>query len=453
VFIFLLTTRVGGIGLYLIGANRVLIYDPDWNPTTDMQARERAWRIGQNRQVTIYRLLTAGTVEEKIYHRQVFKQYLTNRVLKDPKQRRFFKTNDLYELFSLGNDSNETESSAIFAGTGSKVKINKKAKNPKTKDKPSADELVQTTPLPPEKIQELREQAKRLSQMIANKFKNKIINNINSCSSDNTAKETRAGGQQSSLTTDASDKSNLKSNNTKNLDKVKSKSKGSLFEGKRIKYLVKSDVYNADNLRQEEVLSKKQDDYVLNKLFKKSHMHSALKHDVIEGASNPDFALVESEANKVANEAINALKKSRQLYFEGSSRSFGLPKSSKHIVFKKPSFNTNDQMSSASLINAIKERNKFEKNYNEDEDNNDDRADKERSGRTEYRELLDDIRHFVAFQASVDGEATTQELLDFFKSKLPPEQTPVFKSLLWKMCDFHRRSDKIGVWRLKSEFR
>jgi SNF2 family DNA or RNA helicase len=50
----------------LTGANRVIIYDPDWNPATDAQARERAWRIGQNKQVTVYRLITAGTIEEKV---------------------------------------------------------------------------------------------------------------------------------------------------------------------------------------------------------------------------------------------------------------------------------------------------------------------------------------------------------------------------------------------------
>jgi len=66
---FLLTTRVGGLGINLTGADRVIIFDPDWNPSTDMQARERAWRIGQLRPVTVYRLLTTGTIEEKIYHR------------------------------------------------------------------------------------------------------------------------------------------------------------------------------------------------------------------------------------------------------------------------------------------------------------------------------------------------------------------------------------------------
>lgn len=63
---FLLTTRVGGLGVNLTGADRVIIYDPDWNPATDTQARERAWRIGQIRQVTVYRLESAGTIEEKV---------------------------------------------------------------------------------------------------------------------------------------------------------------------------------------------------------------------------------------------------------------------------------------------------------------------------------------------------------------------------------------------------
>jgi SNF2 family DNA or RNA helicase len=54
------------------------------------KARERAWRIGQSRRVTIYRLITSGTIEEKIYQRQIFKHFLANRVLVDPKQQVFF---------------------------------------------------------------------------------------------------------------------------------------------------------------------------------------------------------------------------------------------------------------------------------------------------------------------------------------------------------------------------
>jgi len=67
IFVIILTTKVGGLGVNLIGADRVIIFDPDWNPATDLQARERAWRIGQTNSVTIYRLLTAGTIEEKVF--------------------------------------------------------------------------------------------------------------------------------------------------------------------------------------------------------------------------------------------------------------------------------------------------------------------------------------------------------------------------------------------------
>ncbi|KAL4746375.1 hypothetical protein BDW72DRAFT_185005 [Aspergillus terricola var. indicus] len=113
--VFLLTTKVGGLGVNLTGADRVIIYDPDWNPSTDVQARERAWRLGQKRDVTIYRLMTAGTIEEKIYHRQIFKQFLTNKILKDPKQRQTFQLSDLRDLFALGEEGQgPTETSKIF---------------------------------------------------------------------------------------------------------------------------------------------------------------------------------------------------------------------------------------------------------------------------------------------------------------------------------------------------
>ncbi|KAM9889821.1 hypothetical protein OXX69_012741, partial [Metschnikowia pulcherrima] len=116
--VFLLTTKVGGLGVNLTGADRVIIFDPDWNPSTDLQARERAWRLGQKKDITIYRLMTAGTIEEKIYHRQIFKTFLTNKILKDPKQRRFFKLNDLHDLFSLGDpDERGTETGDMFNGS------------------------------------------------------------------------------------------------------------------------------------------------------------------------------------------------------------------------------------------------------------------------------------------------------------------------------------------------
>lgn len=112
--VMIMTTRAGGIGVNLTGANRVLLYDPDWNPNVDSQAKERAYRIGQKKHVTIYRLITRGTIEEKVYHRQVFKQMLTNRVLKDPKQTQLFKKSELYDLFTLGREDDDVHTSDMF---------------------------------------------------------------------------------------------------------------------------------------------------------------------------------------------------------------------------------------------------------------------------------------------------------------------------------------------------
>ena len=124
IFVFLLTTKVGGLGINLTGANRVIIYDPDWNPSTDIQARERSWRIGQTKSVTIYRLLTSGTIEEKMYQRQIFKTYLTNKILKDPKQSRFFKSNQLLDLFAYTPAHKNTETGSIFASRNVEITKN-----------------------------------------------------------------------------------------------------------------------------------------------------------------------------------------------------------------------------------------------------------------------------------------------------------------------------------------
>ncbi|KAG6013778.1 hypothetical protein E4U54_006349 [Claviceps lovelessii] len=117
IHVFLMTTRTGGLGTNLTGADRIIIFDPDWNPSTDLQARERAWRLGQNKPVKIYRLMTEGTIEEKIYHRQIFKQFMTNKVLKDPKQRSSYDLSDLYDLFTYNaGDAAAAQRSEVFKG-------------------------------------------------------------------------------------------------------------------------------------------------------------------------------------------------------------------------------------------------------------------------------------------------------------------------------------------------
>ena len=86
IFVFLLTTRVGGLGINLTGADRVLLFDPDWNPSTDMQARERAWRIGQTKPVTVYRMITRGTIEEKMYQPGLQESGRTSHKRRNPPQ-------------------------------------------------------------------------------------------------------------------------------------------------------------------------------------------------------------------------------------------------------------------------------------------------------------------------------------------------------------------------------
>jgi superfamily II DNA or RNA helicase len=78
---FLISTRAGGTGLNLTGADTVIFYDHDWNPANDSQAQDRAYRIGQTKPVTVYRLISQGTIEEKILHRQELKQTLADEII------------------------------------------------------------------------------------------------------------------------------------------------------------------------------------------------------------------------------------------------------------------------------------------------------------------------------------------------------------------------------------
>uniref|UniRef100_A0A453DMB2 Helicase C-terminal domain-containing protein n=1 Tax=Aegilops tauschii subsp. strangulata TaxID=200361 RepID=A0A453DMB2_AEGTS len=99
--IFLLTTQVGGLGLTLTKAARVIVVDPAWNPSTDNQSVDRAYRIGQTKDVIVYRLMTSGTIEEKIYKLQVFKGALFRTATEQKEQTRYFSKRDIQELFSL----------------------------------------------------------------------------------------------------------------------------------------------------------------------------------------------------------------------------------------------------------------------------------------------------------------------------------------------------------------
>ncbi|ODV80058.1 uncharacterized protein CANTADRAFT_64469 [Suhomyces tanzawaensis NRRL Y-17324] len=81
IFIFLLSTRAGGLGINLTAADTVIFYDSDWNPTIDSQAMDRAHRLGQTRQVTVYRLLAKGTIEERMRDRAKQKEQVQQVVM------------------------------------------------------------------------------------------------------------------------------------------------------------------------------------------------------------------------------------------------------------------------------------------------------------------------------------------------------------------------------------
>ncbi|KAK7403207.1 hypothetical protein QQX98_011024 [Neonectria punicea] len=107
-FVFLISTKAGGVGLNITSANKVVIIDPHWNPSYDLQAQDRAYRIGQTRDVEVFRLISLGTVEEIVYARQIYKQQQANIGYTASSERRYFRgvqqdTERKGEIFGLSN--------------------------------------------------------------------------------------------------------------------------------------------------------------------------------------------------------------------------------------------------------------------------------------------------------------------------------------------------------------
>ncbi|XP_073976975.1 DNA excision repair protein ERCC-6-like isoform X2 [Rhodnius prolixus] len=470
-FVMLLTTKVGGLGINLTGADRVVIYDPDWNPATDTQARERAWRIGQRKEVTIYRLITAGTIEEKIYHRQIFKQFLSNKVLKDPRQRRFFKTNDLVELFTLNetikNGTNET--AAIFAGTNSEIKFD--SNNFDTCDDEikidSSDFQNTKITFSESKIEEMKKLAQRLSKKLENKsplnsekcnMGSKKGNNDAECVYGPDGNIIAAKAQE--LVNNMGEKSRTKAEECEDIEqiaiarknetlkykkqsdnnalvrnkklktesqvtKVKishrkhKKDKYEKFEGKIVPHLLKCK--RVKRKKENIVKRMSQDEYVLHNLFTKSGLETVLKHDTIMQDGPSDYALVEAEAEKLAQEAVKYIKESRAQVPQVRKPSFTLPLGSR-----------NKQNEGSSLLEAIKRRNMILETTSEE------------------NQLAKQI---VSWLSSQGGTASTDEIVNEFQRKVGPGKTPLFKTILSKIAQFYRAPDKIGYWTVRDEFK
>ncbi|KAH9001179.1 DNA repair protein SNF2 family [Lactarius akahatsu] len=113
-FVFLLSSKAGGCGINLIGANRLILFDPDWNPAADQQALARVWRDGQKKECFVYRFISTGTIEEKIFQRQASKQALSSAVVDEKEDaERHFSVDALRKLF-LFNEHTLCETHETF---------------------------------------------------------------------------------------------------------------------------------------------------------------------------------------------------------------------------------------------------------------------------------------------------------------------------------------------------
>ncbi|RCN44119.1 helicase protein [Ancylostoma caninum] len=262
IFIFLLTTRVGGLGINLTAANKVVIFDPDWNPSTDTQAKERSWRIGQERAVTVYRLLCAGTIEEK----------------KDA----------------------PTETGTLFASETSEIrKVNffdendrkkrKKTKNNREEIEECVDGGVPLA-LSEEKKAELRERAKQLARnllLTTSSEGGKTISNPLTSSKQNNEKK--------------SDQSRTNKGLHSSIDLEASTSKTDSFAKSK-----KTNISRRDSEEKSETGAN--DDFVLSCLLKSAGVRCAIQHDDLVDDKPSDY-LIEKEAAAVASNAAKALGK------------------------------------------------------------------------------------------------------------------------------------------------
>uniref|UniRef100_A0A8C7DY64 B-TFIID TATA-box binding protein associated factor 1 n=1 Tax=Oncorhynchus kisutch TaxID=8019 RepID=A0A8C7DY64_ONCKI len=118
--VLLLTTHVGGLGLNLTGADTVVFVEHDWNPMRDLQAMDRAHRIGQKRVVNVYRLITRGTLEEKIMGLQKFKMSIANTVIsQENASLQSMGTDQLLNLFTLDKEGKDDKGESSSGGKAS----------------------------------------------------------------------------------------------------------------------------------------------------------------------------------------------------------------------------------------------------------------------------------------------------------------------------------------------
>lgn len=185
VFAFLLSAKSGGAGLNLIGASRLILFDVDWNPATDLQAMARIHRDGQKKPVKIYRLLLNGGIDEKIYQRQLTKMGLADSVVDGKKNESSFSTQELRDLFKLnlgvgcqthdllGCDCKGCGNDPL---THSKISGESEDHVTPSNSDESADELVY--PIVPKYVTATKSNIAAINQELTDKFQSDKIRNL-----------------------------------------------------------------------------------------------------------------------------------------------------------------------------------------------------------------------------------------------------------------------------------
>lgn len=142
IFIFILSTRAGGLGVNLTAADTVIFYDIDWNPTMDAQATDRVHRIGQPKPVTVYRLITSATVEERILKRAKQKQTVQSTVYSGGAFKAdIFKPSEVMELIFDDKEFENLSNTKKFIGGAKRPK--KKRENTKENEAFNITEFVE----------------------------------------------------------------------------------------------------------------------------------------------------------------------------------------------------------------------------------------------------------------------------------------------------------------------
>jgi len=363
-----------------------------------------------------------------------------------------------------------TETGAIFAGTGSEIRMRKKKKASTGNDD----------------INRKRKGSDSHSQTESVSKKQPTAPNINNA--DAKAK---------------TESRKVKAKSKKQVKRKKKNNKPVEIDGSTVENIEKIEKYRKneddvdgsdinDKASKENVKNQNEDD-VLMSLFRSSGIHSALKHDKIEQAGNPDYVLVEKEAERVAKQAINALRQSRvncrvngyavptwtgrshssdtqvqqptapkrrfgkKNCGSSGSSSLKIPKIAdkedenvrKRTTSVSEASNKFDlesetvDVSSSALLARMRRRNAAVSGNPTSSTSGD-------GPKTEEDKLLNDIEEFV--KSKCDCIATSDELTERFKARVKPGQNAVFKELLKQLCTL-RKEDGKGSWVLRDEFR